>query len=87
MSVRKVSTTEAARNLSHILKEVAAGTEVVITSRGRPVAVLRSYSSHRRSVISRLLSRSAGLRGLNLNETYAAARRGLEKHSAPKARS
>ncbi len=87
MGVRKVSTKEAARGLSRILKEVAAGTEVVITARGRPVAVLAPYEGHRRSVVSRLLTRSAGLRGLTLQETYTAARRELEKRGAPKARS
>lgn len=86
MGVRKVSTKEAARSLSRILKEVTVGTEVVITARGRPVAVLGSYSGHRRSVVARLLTRSAGLRGLTLRQTYAAARRELEKRSALQAR-
>jgi prevent-host-death family protein len=87
MSARQISTKEASRGLSRLLKEVAAGTEVVITARGRPIAVLGPYAGHRRSVLARLLARSAGLRGLTLRETHAAARRELEKRARPTARS
>lgn len=84
MAVRKVSTKEAARSLSRLLKDVAAGTEVVITARGRPVAVLGPYESHRRSVVARMLARSANFRGLTLQNTYVASREELERRSAPK---
>lgn len=87
MGVLTVSTKEAARGLSRLLRAVAAGGEVVITARGRPVAVLGPYAGLRRSAVSRLLARSARLRGLTLRETYTEARRDLEKRSVPKARS
>lgn len=82
MNIRKVGTKEAARSLSRLLKDVAAGTEVVITTRGQPVAVLAPYASHRRDVASRLLGRSAGLRGLTLQETHFEAREELKARGA-----
>lgn len=82
MNIRKVGTAEAARSLSRLLKDVAAGTEVVITTHGQPVAVLVSCQSHSRNVVSRLLDRSAGLRGLTLQETYLEAREELEARGA-----
>ncbi len=82
MNVRKVGTTEAARSLSRLLKDVAAGTEVVITTRGKPVAVLMSCERHRQNVVSRLLNRSPSLRGLTLQETHFEAREQLEARGA-----
>ncbi|MGH2372374.1 MAG: type II toxin-antitoxin system Phd/YefM family antitoxin [bacterium] len=87
MSAQKVSTKEAARSLSRLLREVKAGREVVITTRGRPVAVLGPYESYGRQVVSRLLSRTASLRGVTLKDTYIPSRRELERRGGRQIRS
>ncbi|MGQ0549003.1 MAG: type II toxin-antitoxin system Phd/YefM family antitoxin [Armatimonadota bacterium] len=78
MSIRKVSTKEATRSLSRLLRDVKEGGEVVITARGRPVAVLAPYESYRRQVVSRLLRNATRLQGLTLKDTYMPSRRELE---------
>ena len=46
--MRKAGIREARQNLSALLEEVRAGVEIVITDRGRPVALLVPYSPQSR---------------------------------------
>ena len=46
--VRTVSAREANQQFAWILGEASAGEEMVITWRGKPVAVLAPYRPHRR---------------------------------------
>jgi len=59
--VKSVSAREANQHFSRLLSEVAAGEEVVITRRGRPVATLSRYrrpmTSERGAAIERLMAR------------------------------
>ena len=80
---RIVSTREAVRNLTKLLKEVREGVEVTITSRGKPVAVLVPFERYRRlsreEALERLLSLAdEHLEGLSLEETYGTSREELE---------
>ncbi len=45
--MRAVSAREANQAFSRILQEAEAGAEVVITRRGKPVAVLAPFAAHR----------------------------------------
>ena len=45
--MRSISAREANRSFSRVLSAVENGDTVVITRRGRPVAVLAPYTSHR----------------------------------------
>ena len=51
--MRSVSAREANQQFARILGEAASGEEIVITRRGKPVAVLRALSATRRSRRSR----------------------------------
>jgi len=83
MSRMLVSTREATRSLTKLLKEVGKGAEVTITSRGKPVAVLVPFERYkklsRERALERLLSLAdEHLEGLSLEETYMASREELE---------
>jgi prevent-host-death family protein len=73
--VKSVSAREANQHFSRLLGEVAAGEEVVITKRGRPVATLVPYrgrpmTPEREPAIERLmarLSKGAHLGGVKVN--------------------
>ena len=59
--MKTVSAREANQQFSRLLGEVAAGEEVVITRRGRPVATLASYrgrplTPERRAAIERMVA-------------------------------
>ena len=45
--MRAVSAREANQAFSRILQEAEGGTEIVITRRGKPVAVLSPFAAHR----------------------------------------
>lgn len=60
--MKSVSAREANQHFSRLLGEVAAGEEVVITKRGRPVATLSRYrgrpiTPEREAAIERLMTR------------------------------
>ena len=59
--MKTVSAREANQSFSKLLAEVAAGDEVVITRRGRPVAKLSPYaeetSPERAAAVERLMAR------------------------------
>ena len=73
--MKSVSAREANQHFSRLLGEVAAGEEVVITRRGRPVATLSRYrgrpmTPEREAAIERLMARlSKGVRlgGVKVN--------------------
>ena len=72
--MKSVSAREANQHFSRLLGEVAAGEEVVITRRGRPVATLAPYrgrpmTAEREAAIERLmirLRRGAHLGGIRV---------------------
>lgn len=73
--MRTVSAREANQQFSRLLGEVAAGEEVVITRRGRPVATLTPYRARpmtpeREAAIERMVARmrkGANLGGIRVN--------------------
>ncbi len=58
--MKQVSSTEANRDFSKLLQAVAAGEEVQISSRGRPVAVMRPIgprAAPAKAALAQLLAR------------------------------
>lgn len=76
--MKTISATEANRQFSALLREVAAGTTVTVLSRGRPVATVAPAGERRRSnagARQRLLQRlrqqgSSGARDWRRDELY-----------------
>lgn len=59
MSVQTISIAEGKKHLSRLIRDASSGKgEIVLTNRGKPVAVLIPYESYRDS------KRVAGLRGI-----------------------
>lgn len=72
------------RGFTKLLRAVTQeGAEVIVTSKGKPVAVLCPYEHHekarRQQAIARLWAVTDQLlQGITLEETYASSRRDLE---------
>ena len=59
--MRAVSAREANQAFSRILQEAEAGAEVVITRRGKPVAVLAPFGPHRSREREQAIERAVAL--------------------------
>jgi prevent-host-death family protein len=50
--MKTITATEANRQFSAVLRDVAAGQRVLVTSRGKPVATIEPVRKHSRAAIS-----------------------------------